>query len=49
MSDVVDFAAPLGFLGSVAEILALGRYMPTLIRIRNEHVKRVSEIASVDG
>jgi ligand-binding SRPBCC domain-containing protein len=49
MSDVVDFSAPLGPLGSIAEILALRRYMPMLIRIRNEHVKRVAEIASVAG
>jgi ligand-binding SRPBCC domain-containing protein len=46
MSDVVDFAAPFGPLGTVAEVLALRRYMPMLIRVRNEHVKQVAEAVS---
>ncbi|MFC7641372.1 hypothetical protein ACFQX6_10590 [Streptosporangium lutulentum] len=49
MSDVVDFAAPFGFLGTLAEVLALGRYMPRLIRIRNDYVKRVAEAAFPAG
>ncbi|WP_158849768.1 SRPBCC family protein [Saccharothrix deserti] len=43
MRDVVDFAAPLGPLGTVAELAVLDRYMPRLIRSRNEHVKAVAE------
>jgi ligand-binding SRPBCC domain-containing protein len=49
MSDVVDFAAPFGPLGTAAEILALRRYMPMLIRVRNQHVKQVAETASAAG
>ncbi|MEU0884252.1 SRPBCC family protein [Lentzea sp. NPDC005914] len=40
MRDVVDFAAPLGPLGRLAELLVLDRYMPRLIRLRNEHLMR---------
>lgn len=43
MRDVVDFAAPLGPLGRLAERLALDRYMPLLIRVRNEHLKKSAE------
>ncbi|ONI83570.1 cyclase [Saccharothrix sp. ALI-22-I] len=43
MRDVVDFAAPLGPLGVVAEFAVLNRYMPRLISARNEHVKAVAE------
>ena len=43
MRDVVDFAAPFGLLGVVAERLVLDRYMPRLIGIRNDHVKAVAE------
>lgn len=43
MRDVVDFAAPLGPLGAVAEFAVLNRYVPRLIRVRNEHVKAVAE------
>ncbi|MPZ67744.1 MAG: cyclase [Pseudonocardiaceae bacterium] len=43
MRDVVDFAAPFGPLGHVAELLVLTRYMPGLIRIRNAHIKLVAE------
>jgi ligand-binding SRPBCC domain-containing protein len=43
MRDVVDFAAPLGPLGRLAERLVLDRYMPWLIRMRNEHLKRTAE------
>jgi ligand-binding SRPBCC domain-containing protein len=42
MRDVVDFAAPLGALGTVAEFLVLDRYMPRLIRLRNEHLRRAA-------
>lgn len=43
MEDVVDFAAPLGFLGRVVEGLVLNRYMMRLIRDRADHIKRVAE------
>jgi ligand-binding SRPBCC domain-containing protein len=35
MRDIVDFAAPLGPLGAVAEFIVLDRYMRRLIRNRN--------------
>lgn len=43
MRDIVEFAAPLGPLGAVAEVVALNRYLPALIRLRNEHVRAVAE------
>jgi len=43
MRDLVDFAAPLGVLGRTAEFGALNRYLPKLIRVRNERVKAVAE------
>ena len=36
MIDRIDFAAPLGVLGQVAERAVLGRYLPKLIDQRNE-------------
>ncbi|WP_415854523.1 SRPBCC family protein [Sinomonas sp. G460-2] len=39
MRDVVEFAAPLGPLGAIAEAVVLKRYMPKLIRQRNEYLK----------
>ncbi|WP_449062847.1 SRPBCC family protein [Planomonospora algeriensis] len=44
MSDVVEFAAPLGLLGGIAEMLALRHYMPKLIMIRNQHIKQIAEV-----
>lgn len=43
MRDVVDFAAPLGLLGAIAEFTVLDRYMPRLIRSRNHHLKAAAE------
>lgn len=43
MRDVVDFAAPFGPLGRLAEWVMLDRYMPKLIRLRNEHLRRAAE------
>ncbi|MET8555107.1 SRPBCC family protein [Streptomyces sp. NPDC004959] len=43
MRDAVDFAAPLGPLGRIAERLVLGRYMPRLIRVRNACVREAAE------
>ena len=39
MRDIIDFAAPLGPLGAVAELTVLRWYMPRLIRVRNGHLK----------
>jgi ligand-binding SRPBCC domain-containing protein len=45
MRDVVEFAAPLGLLGTVAERTVLDWYMPRLIRVRNDHVRTTAEAA----
>jgi ligand-binding SRPBCC domain-containing protein len=45
MRDLVDFAAPLGPLGTVAERTVLDRYMPRLIRLRNDHLRKAAEAA----
>jgi ligand-binding SRPBCC domain-containing protein len=46
MRDIVDFTAPLGPLGTIAEFIVLNRYMPRLIRVRNDHIKAAAETAS---
>jgi ligand-binding SRPBCC domain-containing protein len=38
MTDVIDFAAPYGPAGSIAEALLLNRYMSRLIQLRNRHL-----------
>jgi ligand-binding SRPBCC domain-containing protein len=43
MKDVFRFAAPLGVLGRLAEVLLLRRYMAALLRERNAVVKQVAE------
>ena len=43
MRDVFRFAAPMPFLGSLAERLVLGRYMGALLHERNAVVKRIAE------
>ena len=43
MRDTVEFAAPLGPLGLVAEALVLDRYLRRLIRRRNAHLKAAAE------
>jgi ligand-binding SRPBCC domain-containing protein len=45
MRDIVDFAAPLGPLGTLAELTLLTWYMPRLISVRNDHVKAAAEAA----
>ncbi|MFG6196833.1 cyclase [Nonomuraea sp. JJY05] len=45
MKDVVDFAAPAGPLGTLAEALVLRRYLTTLILLRNAHIKEMTETA----
>lgn len=43
MWDVVDFAAPLRPLGTIAELAVLKRYLHGLIQLRNDHVRAVAE------
>lgn len=38
MVDRIEFTAPFGVLGLIAEKLVLARYMRKLIEIRNEHL-----------
>ncbi|GAA4950212.1 ligand-binding SRPBCC domain-containing protein [Nonomuraea thailandensis] len=45
MTDVVDFAAPLPPLGTLAEFLVLKRYLTRLILLRNAHIKDVTRLA----
>ncbi len=41
MTDVIDYAAPFGPVGVLAERLLLGRHLRALIAFRNEHLLRV--------
>jgi ligand-binding SRPBCC domain-containing protein len=43
MTDVMEFEAPLGVLGLVAERLVLKRHMLGLLRRRNQHIQAVAE------
>lgn len=43
MSDVFDFAAPLGALGALVDTLYLGRYMLRFLATRNAVIRRVAE------
>ncbi|MDG4856797.1 SRPBCC family protein [Streptomyces sp. T-3] len=43
MRDSIEFKAPAGVLGLVAESLLLGWYMSRLIRERNSHIKTAAE------
>ncbi|WP_214104803.1 SRPBCC family protein [Acrocarpospora catenulata] len=43
MRDTVEFEAPFGPLGRLAELLVLRRYMVKLIMLRNQHIKRITE------
>jgi hypothetical protein len=38
MTDVIDFASPLGILGRVADATVLSWYMPRLIRARTSYL-----------
>ncbi|RPK70818.1 hypothetical protein EES44_04770 [Streptomyces sp. ADI96-15] len=49
MRDEIDFRAPLGPLGRLAERTVPDRYMPRLIRERNEHPRRVAEAGGTPG
>jgi len=43
MTDIFDYSAPLGFLGSIAEKLFLTSYMKKFLEARNLHIKKVAE------
>jgi hypothetical protein len=46
MTDVVEFQSPLGLLGYLADGLVLGRYMPHLLRQRNNWLKATLEASA---
>lgn len=46
MTDVVEFRSPLGLLGSAADRLVLGHYMPHLLRQRNAWLKKALKRAT---
>jgi ligand-binding SRPBCC domain-containing protein len=43
MTDVVEFRSPLGLLGTMADRLVLGYYLPYLLRQRNTWLKSTLE------
>jgi len=43
MTDVFDFASPLGILGKLADLLFLERYMKKLLQTRNAVLKKYAE------
>ncbi len=43
MRDVLDFAAPFGPLGKIAEALFLERYMKSFLIRRNHNLKQIAE------
>ena len=43
MTDVFEYAAPLGALGRMAEALVLTRYLRRLLEARNREIKAVAE------
>jgi ligand-binding SRPBCC domain-containing protein len=43
MTDVVEFRSPLGLLGTMADRLVLGYYLPYLLRQRNTWLKNTLE------
>ncbi len=45
MTDVMEFTAPLGPFGKLAEVLVLERYMRVFLEHRNAFVKQVAESA----
>lgn len=45
MTDIVDFSAPAGLLGTIADLLVLRRYLTRLIHVRNDHIRAVTEAA----
>ena len=43
MTDVFEYRAPFGFLGSIADSLFLEKYMTNLLLQRNKVIKEVAE------
>ena len=43
MRDIFDYKSPLGYLGNLADILFLKRYMTRLLTTRNEMIKEFAE------
>jgi ligand-binding SRPBCC domain-containing protein len=43
MVDVVDFSSPLGFLGKIAEVLAIKRHLVRFLTRRNEALRSSAE------
>ncbi|MCB9033424.1 MAG: hypothetical protein H6553_06275 [Chitinophagales bacterium] len=43
MIDRFNYEAPLGFLGRVAEVLFLNKYMTNLLQSRNQYIKQYAE------
>ncbi len=43
MTDVLEFAAPLGILGKLAEVFLLKRYMTRFLLTRNQTIQSVAE------
>lgn len=43
MTDVFDYTAPLGWLGKLADVLFLERYLHRLLEERNEVIRRLAE------
>ena len=48
MIDDVDFAAPFGLLGRLADALLLNHYMTRFLVRHNEHFKRMAEVKADD-
>lgn len=43
MRDIFNYQSPLGFLGKIADVLFLKRYMTRLLKTRNELIKEFAE------
>tara|TARA_R110002072_G_scaffold29139_2_gene92676 strand:+ start:237 stop:725 length:489 start_codon:yes stop_codon:yes gene_type:complete len=43
MKDIFDYTAPLGFLGKIADLIFLKKYMTGFLIERNEMIKKFSE------
>lgn len=43
MKDVFDYTTPFGWLGRLADILFLKRYMTNFLETRNQHIKAMAE------
>ena len=49
MVDDVDYASPLGPLGSLADALFLKSYMTRLLEARNDYIRKLAESRSTSG